>query len=79
LPLLATRVLTLLCGVTLNVKSRPPSLVGYLSNQIEDLRAMYLWKLGDRRENIELRIAILRFISTTLDTQVHSHSHILSW
>jgi hypothetical protein len=69
LPLLATRVLTLLCGITLNAKSRPSSLIGYFGNQIEDLRTTYLWKLGDRRENIDLKIAILHFITITLDTQ----------
>jgi hypothetical protein len=65
-------VLTWLCGITLSAKSRPPSLVGYLGNQAEDLRTTYLWKLSDRREHVELKVAILQLITATLDTQVQA-------
>ncbi|KAL6078094.1 hypothetical protein QOT17_001703 [Balamuthia mandrillaris] len=69
LPLLATRLLTLLCRITLHSHPRPPSLVGYLGSHALFLRTAFLSRLKDPLESEELRIAILRLVTTALDCQ----------
>jgi hypothetical protein len=57
LPLLATRLLTLLCGVTLTSGPaalggpRAPSLVGYLGSRANAIRNAYISKLNDSLES----------------------------
>lgn len=69
IPLMATKTLTLLCAMTVEEDSRPPSLVGYLGSKAEELRTEFLWKLSDNREVVELRIAIIRLIREALHFQ----------
>lgn len=69
-PLLATRVLTVLCGITNQEKgSAPTSIVSYLSSDPEKLRIVFMNRLRDSTENKELRIAILKLIIKSLECQ----------
>jgi hypothetical protein len=60
--------LTILCNVG-SGSSRAPSLIAFFGDQSEQLRTTFLWKLSDRREILDLKVAILRLITTSLDTQ----------
>eukprot|EP00698_Gefionella_okellyi_P023327 TRINITY_DN7939_c0_g1_i1.p1 TRINITY_DN7939_c0_g1~~TRINITY_DN7939_c0_g1_i1.p1 ORF type:complete len:1865 (-),score=337.65 TRINITY_DN7939_c0_g1_i1:1772-6928(-) len=69
LPLLATRVTTLLCRLAVRVRTRPPSIVSYWGAQAKTLRKAFLDRLNNRRESDSLRVAVLEMITTALETQ----------
>jgi hypothetical protein len=72
LPLLATRLLTILCRTALSDNAtnvRYPSIIGYLTNQTSPLQSNFLSRLKDPRENEDLRVAILRLVIQALETQ----------
>eukprot|EP01122_Echinamoeba_exundans_P015976 TRINITY_DN7965_c0_g1_i1.p1 TRINITY_DN7965_c0_g1~~TRINITY_DN7965_c0_g1_i1.p1 ORF type:complete len:1863 (+),score=301.46 TRINITY_DN7965_c0_g1_i1:45-5591(+) len=66
--LMATKILTLLCGTVVDGE-RPPSLVGYLGSKASEIRHEFLWKLSDSREVVTLRVAIIRFVRQALRYQ----------
>jgi hypothetical protein len=68
-PRLATRLLTKLCLISGDDHTRPPSLIGYFGGSAEQLRGEFLWKLGNTRESVPLRIAILELITASLEWQ----------
>ncbi|KAG0309101.1 hypothetical protein BGZ98_005213 [Dissophora globulifera] len=68
--LLSTDVLTLLCSLTFEWKTRP-SFVGYLGDteQAQQLTSMLVNRVADDVQTIGYRIALWSFISSTLTTQ----------
>jgi hypothetical protein len=66
--LMATKILTLLCGTVVDGE-RPPSLVGYLGSKSSEIRTEFLWKLSDSREVVSLRVAIIRLVREALRYQ----------
>jgi Nucleoporin Nup188, N-terminal/Nucleoporin Nup188, N-terminal subdomain III len=65
IPLSATRVLTQLASNA----GRPASLLGFFGDEEQHLRSVFLHRLARRRESPALRVAILDFITASLQFQ----------